>query len=253
MKVQFEIKKLAKALASANKAPGNSRPTSYQDFLHFLSKAAGYATYEAYQAGLVNNASESTKEPSDLKPGFFTSVWDSGHTITTPCKVDFSTMRVCKIGLSDCQEDLGCLYDQYITVDEKTYRVIETSDNYSAMEEYVFAISCYDDLMRALSPVISLIEEAAIFGLGGFTSSYGLNGDVFQELENLFSSGEEFDLAEELDQITLWTFEGEYQFETFEAYYSVYQILFSKIVVDQNRTFIVIPTTSDEDSIRVMK
>lgn len=65
-----------------------------------------------------------------LKNATFTSVWDDGYAITTPCKVNIDTKEVFDIDIATINIDnLNILATQYVTIDKTKYKVINADDN----------------------------------------------------------------------------------------------------------------------------
>ncbi len=57
----------------------------------------------------------------------FTSVWDGGFCITTPCKVNLSTREVFDIGVSTGTEDVtNELDEEYVMINGTKYPVVES-------------------------------------------------------------------------------------------------------------------------------
>lgn len=53
----------------------------------------------------------------------FTSVWDDGTTVTTPCEIDKKSREVYYIQESESEPPTGSIVEEYITIDGKRYSV----------------------------------------------------------------------------------------------------------------------------------
>lgn len=61
-----------------------------------------------------------------IKPAAFTSVWDGGYEITTPCSVNIQTKKVFDIEVVPFNGDH--LDREYVTIDGKEYPVKRSDD-----------------------------------------------------------------------------------------------------------------------------
>lgn len=63
-----------------------------------------------------------------IKTAYFTSVWDGICQIQTLCKVNTSTQEIFNIQSVACVEALEHLDYEYVTIDDKDYKVIHRCD-----------------------------------------------------------------------------------------------------------------------------
>ncbi len=90
--------------------------------------------YDKFDEFLVRCYEENEKAVVDAK---FTSVWDGGVRITTPCKVNLRTRKVFDIEVNDEVDGLEVLDKEYITLTGVEYRVYP-EDEAEQMAENVF-------------------------------------------------------------------------------------------------------------------
>lgn len=254
MNVTFDLKKLASSLAKMNKLPKENRPVSYQDYLQSLSKIAGFSSYEAFAAGGGQSVS-TVAAAAPLADAEYTSVWTSGHTITTACKLNLETMEITDIGIADPNNDVEGLYEEYVSYNGTKYQAVQESEfgNHEAASGRVFAISCLEDFEKAISPVADAMEKAKVFMLQGVPFCTGIDGDWVHEVQDVFRDGvDACSFAEELDQCTIWSPEATHEGRHREHYFSAYQLLFSKVKIIADGTFLFIPDGSGSIEVRLL-
>lgn len=67
-----------------------------------------------------------TSDDENVIDAEFTSVWDGGIAITTPCKVNLATKEIFDINISiDNADAIDELNEEYVTIDDTKYPAIE--------------------------------------------------------------------------------------------------------------------------------
>ena len=78
---------------------------------------------------------DSSVDDDEIMDAEYTSVWDGGICITTPCKVNPATREIFDIEVStDVADSVSVLEEEYVTVDGKKYPAV-VRDYYSNISE----------------------------------------------------------------------------------------------------------------------
>jgi len=256
MNVTFDLKSLASALAKMNKLPKEIRPVSYQDYLQSLSKFAGFASYEAFMAAGGRPASPESVAAA-LVDAEYTSVWTSGHTITTPCKLNLETMEVTDVGVADPSDDVEGLFEEHVSYNGTTYYVVHEPDDMAVdvTDRRTFAFHCAEDFEKAVQKQLDAIESARIFQINGIVCQYKLDGDWFDELSSCFDRLDPADdLRDRLQSLIVWQPEGVDQesLDRYEYSFSAYEILFATLKVTPEGTCLLIPDGDNVFEVRLL-
>lgn len=63
-----------------------------------------------------------------IRKASYTSVWDGGHAVTSPCMVNTETHEVFAIEIVEKCDELDSLDSEYVTIDGVDYKVAHISE-----------------------------------------------------------------------------------------------------------------------------